>query len=927
VTSRKNDVISYVLRTCVVIGLLGIDVQLASAQIATTPSASRVYSTIYSIGVEWDVVGDTNHDAVAAVAYRVYGTTAWTAALPLVRVDSTTGGNMLAGSILFLTPDTAYDVRLSLSDPDGGAETRIVNVTTRALPTLPAAGRTFHVVPGTGGGDGSEGNPFRGVPAAQSVAQPGDTMLLHAGSYGGRIRFDKPGTATGHLVWKGAGDGETVMNGIDIAASHIWLEGLTVRNQQYATFSIAAPDDVVVRRCSFYNNHYSIYLQQGGSNWYIADNIIVGDTAYQTESFDGEGIELNQSGGHTVAHNSITNVADGISYPLRNVDIFGNDIFDTSDDGVEADYGYANVRIWGNRIHNAVHNGISFQPQNGAPWYIIRNQIVSSKEAAFKFRTTDRFVLVHNTIVNWGSAWPGDAMICCNEDHLLRSRSRNNLWISVQGGQIWGFDAFTKDWRSDLDYDGFDWGSATNPFSYGGAVHPDLGSFAAASGLERNGLAVSKSACFETFDVPNPPMNPVPPQTMTLKAGCNAIDTGAVLANINDGTYIGLGPDLGAYEFGAPAPAYGPRVPPTARLTVSPPTIAAGETATLTWTTTDAVTVSLDPSIGSVTPSGAQQIAPASTTTYTVTAAGPNGVATASATLTVAATLPSAPSNLVAQTVSSTRINLAWTDSADNETGFTIERSSDGISFAQVMAVPANTTAWADTGLIASTTYHYRLSSYNGAGASAYSNSASATTAPVPIVPPTVVLWTATVKATNVHGNWKLVRDKSAAGSAALSNPDARQPKISPALAAPANYFEATFKPAGATAYRVWVRLKAQKNALGNDSVHLQFSDSVTSSGIPIHRIGSTSSLAYILQAGSSDTGNHGWGWADNGWDEVGVPVYFATSGTHRLRVQQREDGAIVDQIVLSPDTYLSAPPGPRDNDATILPANDGSQF
>jgi hypothetical protein len=43
------------------------------------------------------------------------------------------------------------------------------------------------------------------------------------------------------------------------------------------------------------------------------------------------------------------------------------------------------------------------------------------------------------------------------EDHLLRSFARNNLWISVNGGQMWGFDAFTRDWRSDLDYDGFDW--------------------------------------------------------------------------------------------------------------------------------------------------------------------------------------------------------------------------------------------------------------------------------------------------------------------------------------------------------------------------------------------------------------------------------------------------------------------------------------
>jgi hypothetical protein len=800
----ETNVISYVCRTCVVIGLLGINVQLASAQTATTPSASRVYSTIYSIGVEWDVVGDTNHDAVAAVAYRVQGTTVWTAALPLVRVDSTNGGNMLAGSILFLTPKTAYDVKLSLSDPDGGAETRIVNVTTRALPTLPAAGRTLHVVPGSGGGDGSEGNPFRGVAAAQSVAQPGDTMLLHAGSYGGRIRFDKPGTASSYLVWKGAGDGKTLIDGIDIAASHIWLEGLTVENQQYATFSIAAPDDVVVRRCSFFNNHYSIYLQQGGSNWYIADNIIVGDTAYQTESFDGEGIELNQSAGHTVAHNSITKVADGISYPLRNVDIFGNDIFDTSDDGIEADYGYANVRIWGNRIHNAVHNGISFQPQNGGPWYIIRNQIVLNKEAAFKFRTTDRFVLLHNTIVNWGSAWPADAMMCCNEGHLLRAIARNNLWIAVQGGQIWGFDATLTDWRSDLDFDGFDWGVATNPFAYGGVTFPDIASFSDASNLDRHGIRVARTTCFETFDVPNAPPAPVPAQVMTLRGDCNAVDAGAVVPNVNDSSFSGAAPDLGAYEYGQPAPLFGARPAPTARLTALPGTITAGQMATLSWTTTDATTVTIDQSVGAVGPHGSLIVSPTSTTTYTITASGSYGLATATATVIVNAggTVPGGPTGLAAQALSSTSIVLAWTDTASNEEGFVIERSEDGATFSEVASLPSNTATFTDIGLTSSRTYFYRVAAYNATGRSAYSETATATTPQTELGAPTNLSAIA-VSSVRVTLSWQDNADAEAGYRIERASGGGAFSQIGTVGANVVTYVDATVKAGKKYSYRV----------------------------------------------------------------------------------------------------------------------------
>ena len=332
-------------------------------------------------------------------------------------------------------------------------------------------GRTFHVVPGAGGGDGTPGNPFKGIAAAQSSAQAGDVLLLHRGDYGGRIGLTKSGGVGRYLTWKAYGDGEVLFDGVDISGSHVWVEGITVRNQAYALAALSNPDDVVVQRSSFFNNHYSIYMEDGGRNWYIADNTIVGDTPYQTESLDGEGIELNMTGGHTVAHNSITNVGDGISYPGANIDLFGNDIFDTSDDGIELDNGGANVRIWRNRIHNAVHNGVSFQPQSGAPWYIIRNQIVLNVEAAFKFRQTDRFVLLHNTIVNWGNAWPGTSMMCCNEDHLLRAIARNNLWVSIQGGQIWGFDAGVVDWRTDLDYDGFDWGQAANAFEYGGTTY------------------------------------------------------------------------------------------------------------------------------------------------------------------------------------------------------------------------------------------------------------------------------------------------------------------------------------------------------------------------------------------------------------------------------------------------------------------------
>src|SRR4029079_13672097 len=88
---------------------------------------------------------------------------------------------------------------------------------------------------------------------------------------------------------------------------------------------------------------------------------------------------------------------------------------------------------------------------------------------------------------------------------------------------------------------------------------------------------------------------------------------------------------------------------------------------------------------------------------------------------------PAAPSNLSATPVTSSGIDLAWTDNAANEQGFKVERSTDGVTFAQVVALGPNVTTWANTGVVTGTTYTYRLKAYNGPNESAWSNTATAT--------------------------------------------------------------------------------------------------------------------------------------------------------------------------------------------------------
>jgi endonuclease/exonuclease/phosphatase family metal-dependent hydrolase len=159
-------------------------------------------------------------------------------------------------------------------------------------------------------------------------------------------------------------------------------------------------------------------------------------------------------------------------------------------------------------------------------------------------------------------------------------------------------------------------------------------------------------------------------------------------------------------------------------------------------------------------------------------------------------------------------------------------------------------------------------------------------------------------------GKWVVQSDSGAATGKVMRHPDAGAAKITTALASPSNYFELTFQAEAGKAYRLWLRGKAEDNYWGNDSVFVQFSGSVTSSGSGTQRIGTTSASEVNLEE-CSGCGLKGWKWQDNGWGVgiLGPKIYFSSTGTQKMRVQTREDGLSIDQIILSPSTYMSEAP------------------
>jgi hypothetical protein len=153
-------------------------------------------------------------------------------------------------------------------------------------------------------------------------------------------------------------------------------------------------------------------------------------------------------------------------------------------------------------------------------------------------------------------------------------------------------------------------------------------------------------------------------------------------------------------------------------------------------------------------------LTPATIYWYRVQASNANGKSAYSAA--VSATTPQAPppapTALVPTIVSSAQINLSWTDNANNETGFSIERAPDNGgtpgTFAQIGTVAANVTSYNNTGLTANTTYWYRVQAVNGVGSSAYTNAISAATPPLPVPNAPSGLALSAVSPTQINLSW-----------------------------------------------------------------------------------------------------------------------------------------------------------------------------
>ncbi len=91
------------------------------------------------------------------------------------------------------------------------------------------------------------------------------------------------------------------------------------------------------------------------------------------------------------------------------------------------------------------------------------------------------------------------------------------------------------------------------------------------------------------------------------------------------------------------------------------------------------------------------------------------------------ASAPVAPSSVTAGITSATSANIAWTDNSNDETSFSLDQSTDGITYVNVASAAANATSFAVTGLTPNTPYWFRVSAIKNGMVSSYATTSSST--------------------------------------------------------------------------------------------------------------------------------------------------------------------------------------------------------
>jgi Big-like domain-containing protein len=524
---------------------------------ALDASGTRAVATYESVGLYWANPG-ANSTTGCEVKFRRAGDAAWTQGLAMW-FDAR--NSECRGSLVGLTPATNYEAQFN-------------------LPGLPATkGLTFSTWANQ-------------LPVAKTI-----TVASGAATY----NITEGGSASGYVVYQGA-SGATLdaLNAsaynVTINASYVILRGLTLKGAQQDAIRISPNvKDVVIE-----DNDISGWGRTRDGKWgtdmdsgvravcstetlerVTIQRNKIHDPRYSANSWsDGhpagpQAVTISYCGGNHVIRwnemystngNYFNDVIGGednftkTGFPNADTDIYGNKISNSWDDGIEAEGGNKNVRIWGNYLDRTA-TGIATTVASMGPVYIFRN--VFNRNQFFQNKTHDtddrqpffksgsdaslgdgRRYIFHNTMLQAteaGSSYGlggGAGIGGTGSSQLINNTvSMNNIYHLWKPNsafyQVGAGNAFQNDMFN---------GSAGAPMVSGINATPTY-----AAG---NGWQSESSGQYQ------------------LAAGTPGSQQAARIANFND-VFSGAAPDVGAYEpalgtmkFGLAAAGATPPPPP-----------------------------------------------------------------------------------------------------------------------------------------------------------------------------------------------------------------------------------------------------------------------------------------------------------------------------------------------------------------------------
>lgn len=600
----------------------------AGAGRASSISQTQAYGNFETAGVIIRVDG-MDFDETATVEYKRSSDPDYVWGHGLVRYD----GNHMATSLFGLAPNTSYDLRITLHDPDGVTGTNPVTATISTRPeyALPTPLRVVNVANQTE------------LNAAVTGAQPGDEIRLAAGTYPDGIHvYNRSGTSDHPIVFTSQGTAKPLINGnsdggIELEGSgHLVLDDLEVHNEAGDGIYIRGSHHVVVRRCyvhdsrpgDYTSNIFICHSEESvppyAGNYLILDNVIGDDdhdaveedqgpgpsyVNVQGQSYFGIRCDYQPGGFLTVRGNVIYGVVDGIhptgdegqvpvmgpddpnvlnTWRDQNLDLYDNVIYDCKDDCIECDGHMVNGRIFRNRLGKC-ENAITVSPFYPGPLFVLRNSAHGFHQNCIKQNTgvagiSRNVLFYHNTFREKARSNPPH----CGDEHCLyrgepayqqQFTYHNNIFYArgrVYNGDLYNSGQYHR-------YDVFDHNlmystRQTDPtYAY---------KWVCAHGDPLNNTRYADLASFraatgqESHGVWGDPLldttllagYPVNSklQDLRITAGSPAIDQGTPIAGIND-SYFGSAPDIGAYEHGGAGVEAGPdEIGPTPDLRLEP---------------------------------------------------------------------------------------------------------------------------------------------------------------------------------------------------------------------------------------------------------------------------------------------------------------------------------------------------------------------